>query len=159
MTILVTGGAGYVGSHMVHEFVDAGERVVVLDNLSTGFDWAVAKGVPLIVGESGDERLVAQIIREHKVEAIVHFAASIVVPDSVRDPLGYYKNNTVNSRALIAARSERRRTQVHLFLHGGDLRQSGAGACDRGRTDAADLALWLVEADDGSHAARRCAGP
>jgi UDP-glucose 4-epimerase len=103
MTILVTGGAGYIGSHLVHEFVDAGERVVVLDNLSTGFDWAVAKGVPLIVGESGDERLVAQIIREHKVEAIVHFAASIVVPDSVRDPLGYYKNNTVNSRSLIAA--------------------------------------------------------
>ena len=66
MTILVTGGAGYIGSHMVHELVDAGERVVVLDNLSTGFDWAVAKGVPLIVGESGDETLVAQIIREHK---------------------------------------------------------------------------------------------
>jgi UDP-glucose 4-epimerase len=103
MTVLVTGGAGYIGSHMVHELVDSGERVVVLDNLSTGFDWAVAKGVPLIVGETGDERLVAQIIREHRVEAIIHFAASIVVPDSVRDPLGYYKNNTANSRALIAA--------------------------------------------------------
>jgi UDP-glucose 4-epimerase len=101
MTILVTGGAGYIGSHMVHELADAGERVVVLDNLSTGFDWAVAKGVPLIVGETGDQVLVARIIREHGVDAIIHFAASIVVPDSVRDPLGYYRNNTANSRALI----------------------------------------------------------
>ena len=101
MTILVTGGAGYIGSHMVHELADAGERVVVLDNLSTGFDWAVAKGVPLIVGETGDQALVARLIREHSVDAIIHFAASIVVPDSVRDPLGYYRNNTMNSRALI----------------------------------------------------------
>jgi UDP-glucose 4-epimerase len=101
MTILITGGAGYIGSHMVYALADAGERVVVLDNLSTGFDWAVAKGVPLIVGESGDQALVAKIIRDHGVEAIIHFAASIVVPDSVRDPLSYYRNNTVNSRALI----------------------------------------------------------
>ena len=101
MTVLVTGGAGYIGSHMVHELADAGERVVVLDNLSTGFDWAVAKGVPLIVGETGDQALVARLIREHSVDAIIHFAASIVVPDSVRDPLGYYRNNTMNSRALI----------------------------------------------------------
>jgi UDP-glucose 4-epimerase len=86
---------------MVHALVDAGERVVVLDNLSTGFDWAVAKGTPLIVGESGDQTLVAKIIRDHGVEAIIHFAASIVVPDSVKDPLSYYRNNTVNSRALI----------------------------------------------------------
>jgi UDP-glucose 4-epimerase len=101
MTIMVTGGGGYIGSHMVHELVDAGEAVVVLDNLSTGFDWAVATGVPLIVGETGDQALVARIIRDHGVDAIIHFAASIVVPDSVRDPLGYYRNNTVNSRALI----------------------------------------------------------
>jgi UDP-glucose 4-epimerase len=101
MSILVTGGAGYIGSHMVHELADAGERVVVLDNLSTGFDWAVAAGVPLLIGETGDQSLVGQIIREYKVESIIHFAASLVVPDSVRDPLGYYKNNTVNSRALI----------------------------------------------------------
>jgi UDP-glucose 4-epimerase len=101
MTVLVTGGAGYIGSHMVYELADAGERVVVLDNLSTGFDWAVAKGVPLVVGETGDQALVARLIREHGVDAIVHFAASIVVPDSVRDPLGYYRNNTMNSRALI----------------------------------------------------------
>jgi len=101
MTVLITGGAGYIGSHMVYELADAGERVVVLDNLSTGFDWAVAKGVPLVVGETGDQVLVARLIREHGVDAIIHFAASIVVPDSVRDPLSYYRNNTMNSRALI----------------------------------------------------------
>ena len=101
MTILVTGGAGYIGSHMVHTLVDAGEPVVVLDNLSTGFAWALPKSVPLVVGETGDQSLVAALLAEHGVDAIVHFAASIVVPDSVADPLGYYRNNTVNSRALI----------------------------------------------------------
>jgi len=101
MTVLVTGGAGYIGSHMVYALVAAGERVVVLDNLTTGFDWAIAGGVPLVVGETGDQALVSSLIKEHEVESIIHFAASIVVPDSVSDPLGYYKNNTVNSRALI----------------------------------------------------------
>ena len=101
MTVLVTGGAGYIGSHMVHALLDAGERVVVLDDLSTGFDWVVAQGAQFVVGDAGDQALVAHLIAEHRIEAIVHFAASIVVPDSVRDPLGYYRNNTVNSRALI----------------------------------------------------------
>jgi len=101
MTVLVTGGAGYIGSHMVYALVAAGENVVVLDNLSTGFDWAVAGGVPLILGETGDQELVSKTIKHHGIEAIIHFAASIVVPDSVADPLGYYKNNTVNSRALM----------------------------------------------------------
>jgi UDP-glucose 4-epimerase len=101
MTILVTGGAGYIGSHMVHALVDAGESVVVLDNLSTGFNWAVPPGVPLVVGESGDQALVTALIAEHGVDAIIHFAASIVVPDSVANPLEYYRNNTVNSRAMI----------------------------------------------------------
>jgi UDP-glucose 4-epimerase len=101
MSILVTGGAGYIGSHMVLELADAGERVVVLDNLSTGFDWAVAKDEPLIVGDAGDQALVGKIIRLHTVDSIIHFAGSLVVPDSVKDPLGYYKNNTANSRALI----------------------------------------------------------
>jgi UDP-glucose 4-epimerase len=101
MTVLVTGGAGYIGSHMVHALADAGERVVVLDNLSTGFKWALPARVPLVVGETGDQALVDKLIREHAVVSIIHFAASIVVPDSVTDPLGYYKNNTVNSRALL----------------------------------------------------------
>lgn len=101
MTVLVTGGAGYIGSHMAHALVDAGERVVVLDNLTTGFEWAVPPGASLVVGETGDERRVAELIAQENVEAIIHFAASIVVPELVRDPLGYYRNNTVNSRALI----------------------------------------------------------
>jgi UDP-glucose 4-epimerase len=101
MTVLVTGGAGYIGSHMVLELADAGERAVVLDNLSAGYTWAAPQGVPLVVGDSGDQTLVTRLIRQHGVDAIIHFAASVVVPDSVRDPLGYYRNNTVNARALI----------------------------------------------------------
>jgi len=101
MTVLVTGGAGYIGSHMVLELVDAGERVVVLDNLSTGFRWAIAEQATLVVGDTGDQSLVSRLIRQHRIEAIIHFAASVVVPDSVRDPLGYYLNNTANSRALV----------------------------------------------------------
>jgi UDP-glucose 4-epimerase len=101
MTVLVTGGAGYIGSHMVHALLDAGEHVVVLDNLTTGFDWAVAPGAELVLGDAGDQTRVVALIAAHRVDAVIHFAASIVVPDSVRDPLGYYRNNTVNSRALI----------------------------------------------------------
>jgi UDP-glucose 4-epimerase len=101
MTVLVTGGAGYIGSHMVLELLDAGEWVIVLDNLSTGLQRAVPDGVPLIVGDTGDQVLVSRLIREYEVQAIIHFAASLIVPDSVRDPLAYYRNNTVNSRTLI----------------------------------------------------------
>jgi len=103
MTVLVTGGAGYIGSHMVHTLVDRGERVVVVDNLSTGFRWAIPQDVPLIEGETGDGELMRAAMQRHEVEAVVHFAASVVVPDSVKDPLGYYRNNTANSRALIEA--------------------------------------------------------
>jgi UDP-glucose 4-epimerase len=101
MTVLVTGGAGYIGSHTVHELVDAGERVVVLDNLSTGFISALPSPVLPVIGDTGNQALVANLIDTHHVDAIIHFAASIVVPDSVRDPLAYYGNNTANSRALI----------------------------------------------------------
>jgi UDP-glucose 4-epimerase len=101
MTVLVTGGAGYIGSHMVHELVDGGDKVVVLDNLSTGFRFLMPSGVPLVVGSTGDRDLVAQTIRQHAITAIIHFAASIVVPDSVRDPLAYYRNNTLNTCNLV----------------------------------------------------------
>lgn len=101
MTILVTGGGGYIGSHMAHALVDAGEGVVVLDNLSTGFRSALPGSATLVVGDVGNEALVADVIKTHTVTEIIHFAASIVVPDSVRDPLGYYRNNTMNTRALL----------------------------------------------------------
>lgn len=101
MTVLVTGGAGYIGSHMVLGLLDAGMKVVVLDNLSTGFRSAVPPAAPLIEGNVGDQDLVGRLIAERGIRSIIHFAGSIVVPDSVADPLGYYLNNTCNSRALI----------------------------------------------------------
>lgn len=103
MTTLVTGGAGYIGSHMVLALVDRGERVVVLDDLSTGTRSLVPASVPFVQGSVGDLDLVLSLIRRESVEAIIHFAGSIVVPDSVTDPLGYYKNNTSNSRTLLEA--------------------------------------------------------
>jgi UDP-glucose 4-epimerase len=103
MPILVTGGAGYIGSHMVLELLDAGEKVVVLDDLSTGFASAVPDGATFIRGDAGDPALVLRLIAEHAINAIVHFAAKIVVSESVCDPLGYYLGNTVKSRNLIEA--------------------------------------------------------
>ena len=101
MSVLVTGGAGYIGGHMVLGLLDAGEKAVVLDNLSTGFAWAVPEGVELIVGDFGDAELVSRLIAAKGIDAIAHFAAKIVVPESVSDPLGYYLNNTANARTLI----------------------------------------------------------
>jgi len=103
VAVLVTGGAGYIGSHMVWRLVDAGEAVVVLDRLSTGFRWAVAPEATFVQGDIADEALVERLVAEHAIDAVIHFAGSIVVPESVSDPLGYYLNNTVKSRALMAA--------------------------------------------------------
>ncbi|HHN72906.1 MAG TPA: UDP-glucose 4-epimerase GalE [Thermopetrobacter sp.] len=103
MTILVTGGAGYIGSHMVYALVDRGEEVVVLDNLSTGFDWAVAPQAELVVGDIGDGAALSRIFGAHEITAIVHFAGSIIVPESVENPLKYYHNNTCKSRTLLEA--------------------------------------------------------
>jgi len=99
-TILVTGGAGYIGSHVVRQLGEAGERLVVLDNLSTGFASAVLYG-DLVVGDTGDRDLVNQIIRDHSIDTILHFAAHTIVPESVEDPLKYYGNNTCSSRNLL----------------------------------------------------------
>jgi len=103
MAILVTGGAGYIGSHMVWALVDAGHDVAVIDRLSAGFRWAVAPQARFYLGNVGDTALLEKIFAENAIDAIIHFAASIVVPESVSDPLSYYENNTGNTRALLSA--------------------------------------------------------
>jgi len=98
--VLVTGGAGYIGSHVALQLAEAGERVVVLDNLSTGFREAVREA-ELIIGDTGDRSLVQQILLDHRVESVLHFAAHTIVPESVADPLKYYGNNTCSTRNLL----------------------------------------------------------
>lgn len=101
--VLVTGGAGYIGSHAVLALADAGWQVTVIDNLTTGFRWAVPEGVPFYEGDIEDAALLARIFAEQGIKAVMHFAGSIIVPESVENPLKYYHNNTAKSRALIAA--------------------------------------------------------
>src|SRR6185295_11055395 len=103
-TVLVTGGAGYIGSHTVLQLVARCERVVVLDDLSTGFRQAV-RDVPLVVGNVGDRALVDRLLAEHQVDTIIHFAAHTIVPESVSNPLKYYGNNTCSTRSLLEAAS------------------------------------------------------
>ena len=103
MTVLVTGGAGYIGSHMAHALVDRGEDVMVLDNLSTGKEWVVPQEASLLVGDVGDADLLADIFDTHDIDSVIHFAGSISVPESVERPLAYYDNNTCRTRTLIEA--------------------------------------------------------
>ena len=102
-TVLVTGGAGYIGSHAVLALLEAGRKPVVVDDLSTGRRELVPEGVPLIVGDVGDGALMRRVLAEYRCGAVMHFAGSIVVPESVTDPLSYYRNNTCASRSLIEA--------------------------------------------------------
>ena len=99
-TVLVTGGAGYIGSHVVRQLGERGEKVVVLDNLTTGFEEMVTHG-ELVIGDTGDQALVDRLLREYGVDSVLHFAAHTVVPESVTDPLKYYGNNTCNTRSLL----------------------------------------------------------
>jgi UDP-glucose 4-epimerase len=103
MTTLVTGGAGYIGSHTVYALLDRSDAVVVLDDLSTGVRAQVGDGAAFVKGDAADRALLEKTIRDHGVDAVVHFAGSIVVPESVADPLAYYQNNVVKSREVIAA--------------------------------------------------------
>ena len=114
MTVLVTGGAGYIGSHTVLALVESGANVVVIDNLSTGFSTALPEGVPLFIGDAADENLVEGVIAAHGITSIIHFAGSVVVPDSMRDPLAYYRNNTMTTRNLLNA-AIRGRVQNFIF--------------------------------------------
>jgi UDP-glucose 4-epimerase len=103
MAVLVTGGAGYIGSHLVWELIDHGEKVIVLDRLSTGFEWAVAPDATLIIGDIADASLLKSLLRDHSIDSVIHFAGSVVVPESVAVPLDYYENNTCKTRALLQA--------------------------------------------------------
>src|SRR5664280_2907088 len=103
MVVLVTGGAGYIGSHVVWELLDHGEEVIVLDRLSTGFEWAVAPEAKLVVGDIADSALVRSLIRDHSIDSVIHFAGSVVVSESVVVPLAYYENNTCKTRTLLDA--------------------------------------------------------
>lgn len=114
MTVLVTGGAGYIGGHMVLGLLDAGENVVVLDDLSTGFRTAVKPPAKLVVGDIGDTELVDQILAAYDIDTIAHFAAKIVVPESVADPLLYYLNNTAKLRNLLEC-AVRRKVKRFIF--------------------------------------------
>ena len=101
-SILVTGGAGYIGSHVVRQLGEAGAKVVILDNLGRGFRQAVTAG-ELVVGDVGDQALVGRLLAEHRVDTVMHFAAHTIVPESVAEPLKYYGNNTCSTRALLQA--------------------------------------------------------
>ncbi|MEW8154739.1 MAG: NAD-dependent epimerase/dehydratase family protein, partial [Candidatus Thiodiazotropha endolucinida] len=103
--ILVTGGAGYIGSHTARQMGEAGEKLVTLDNLSTGFRQAVLQG-ELVVGNTGDPDLVSRILNEYDIDTVMHFAAHTIVPESVENPLKYYANNTCNTRNLLACCAE-----------------------------------------------------
>jgi UDP-glucose 4-epimerase len=107
MKVLVTGGAGYIGSHVVRQLGQAGHDIVVFDNLSTGYRWAVTAG-ELVVGDLGDKSAIDALFARHKFEAVLHFAANIVVPESVTNPLKYYGNNTRNTLNLLQAVEEHR---------------------------------------------------
>jgi len=113
MKVLVTGGAGYIGSHVVKQLGEAGHDIVVYDNLSTGYEWAVTYG-QLVVGDVADTEKLDQVFAEHNFEAVLHFAAHIVVPESVENPLKYYRNNTRNTLSLLGI-IEKHKTPYMVF--------------------------------------------
>ena len=103
MSVLITGGAGYIGSHMAHQLIEADEKIVVLDNLSTGVEQNLPRNIDFVRGDIADKALVSGILSRHEIDSVIHFAGSVVVPDSVEKPLDYYANNTAGARNLIAA--------------------------------------------------------
>ena len=157
--VLVTGGAGYIGSHAVLALTDADWPVAVIDNLTTGFRWAVPDGVAFYEGDIADAGLLARICAEQGTRAIMHFAGSIVVPDSVSDPLGYYLNNTVKSRALARGGGQGGCAALHLQLDRRDLWRARRGARERGNPARTDQSLRHEQADDRGDARRHRAGP
>jgi UDP-glucose 4-epimerase len=155
MAVLVTGGAGYIGSHMAYALIDRGERVVVLDNLSTGVRGLVPREAEMVEGDVADQALVRGLVDKHGIDSVIHFAGSIVVPDSVAEPLRYYANNTVASRALIEATVA---AKLKHFIFSSTATVYSEAAALRRRAQGTDQPVRAVEADDGVDSGGRRAG-
>jgi NAD(P)-dependent dehydrogenase (short-subunit alcohol dehydrogenase family) len=148
MTVLVTGGAGYIGSHTVRALAEAAESVVVIDNLSTGFSAFLPDGVPLFIGDAADENLVERVIASHSVESIVHLAGSVVVPDSNARSARLLSQQHHDDPQPAPCGGQGRRQPLDLFVDGGGVWQSGSGAGARERSDATTFTVRLLEADE-----------
>jgi UDP-glucose 4-epimerase len=136
-TILVTGGAGYIGSHVVLQLRERGESVVVLDDLSRGFRQSVGD-TPLVMGDIGDRQLVTRLLRDHSVDTVIHFAAFTIVPESVRDPLKYYGNNVCGTRNLLQCCAE---SAVPHFVFSSSAAVYGSPASDMAAEDSATVPI------------------
>ena len=148
MTVLVTGGAGFIGSHMVLELLDAGEDVTVLDNLSTGFRWAVPDAAKFVEGDVGDSALLRRLLAGDAIDAIIHFAGSIVVPEFDRRSARLLFQQYLQIALAHRLGGRGPGTAFHLLLDGGRLRNGEGNSGRRERRARADLALRHLEADD-----------
>ena len=154
MGVLVTGGAGFIGSHMVLELLDAGEDVVVLDNLSTGFRWAVPDQAEFVEGDVGDQSLVRRLLSGNRIDAIIHFAGSVVVPEFGRRSARLLSQQHLQVALADRLGGRRQGPAFHLLIERGGLwHAEGESGCRDGATPA-DVALRHLEADDRADAAR-----
>ena len=145
-SVLVTGGAGYIGSHVVRQLTERNERVVVLDNLCTGYRSAVLNA-PLVVGDTGDRALVDRVLAEHSVETVMHLAAHTIVPESVADPLKYYRNNTCATRSLLEC-CDRAGVRQIVFSSTAAVYGTSADGFVGEDSDPADQSIRAVEAHE-----------
>ena len=152
-TILVTGGAGYIGSHVVRQLVERGERVVVLDNLSHRLPQAVL-GAPLVVGDTGDRELVARVLREHGVDTVMHFAAHTIVPESVVESAQVLRQQHLRHAQPARVLRPRGREALRVLVDRGGVRHAGRRRGARGHADRADQPLRHLQADERVDAAR-----
>ena len=153
MSVLVTGGAGYIGSHMTLELADRGDKVVVLDNLTTGVRALVAEGATFVQGDIRDSALVRDTLKKHDVEAVIHFAGSIVVPESVENPLLYYANNTAASRDLIeSCVASRREASSSSPPPPRSMASPTQPSIAEDARQGSRQPLWPLQADDGMDA-------